>query len=154
MFVRPKSYGRRMSTMVRGNAAEAAVLRVLTKAGLHVLLPFGGGLPFDLAAVLPGGDILRVQVKSGRVRKGCVQFNSASTDHGRGQRHYRGLADLIAVHVPALDRVFMVPVDDCPTSRGQLRLAATRNNQRRRVRLAEDYSFEVWQAKVGPAEEP
>jgi hypothetical protein len=135
-----------MSTMVQGNAAEAAVVRALTEAGLHVLLPFGGGLPFDLATVLPTGKILRIQVKAGRVRRGCVHFNSASTDHGRGQRHYRGRADVIAVPVPDLDKVFMIPVDDCPTSRGQLRLEAARNNQRRRIRRAEDYSFEAWHA--------
>jgi hypothetical protein len=129
---------------MRGIAAEAAVLQALTEAGLHVLLPFGGGLPFDLAVVCPDGRILRLQVKSGRVREGCVEFKSSSTDHGQGQRHYRGRADLIAVYVAALRRTFMVPVDDCPSFRGYLRLEPARNNQRRRVRLAEDYSFEAW----------
>jgi hypothetical protein len=133
-----------MSTVVAGNAAEAAVLHALSAAGLSVLLPFGSGLPFDLASVLPNGQIVRIQVKAGRVRRGCVEFNSASTDHGQGQRHYRGRADLIAVSVPALGRIFMVPVADCPISRGCLRLEATRNNQQRRVRLAESYSFEAW----------
>jgi hypothetical protein len=50
----------------------------------------------------------------------------------------------MAVHVPALSKVFMVPVDDCPSFRGYLRLDETRNGQRRRIRLAEDYSFELW----------
>jgi hypothetical protein len=86
----------------------------------------------------------RVQVKSGRVRKGCVEFNSCSTDHGRGRQHYKGRADVIAVYVASLRRLFMVPVDDCPSFRGYLRLDAPRNNQRRRVRRAEDYSFEAW----------
>lgn len=139
-----------MSTIVQGNAAEAAVLQALTAAGFHVLVPFGGGLPFDLAAAVPGGDLLRIQVKAGRVRRGCVEFNSASTDHGRGQQDYRGRADVIAVYVPQLSQVFMLPVDDCPTSRGFLRIEAARNNQQRRVRRAEDYSFEGWAASVQP----
>jgi PD-(D/E)XK nuclease superfamily protein len=133
-----------MSTIVQGNAAEAAVLQLLTGAGVHVLVPFGDGLPFDLAGVLPDGSMLRLQVKSGRVRNGCVEFNSCSTDHGHGRQHYRGRADLIAVYVPSLARTFMVPVNDCPSFRGYLRLTSPRNNQRRRVRLAEDYSFESW----------
>jgi hypothetical protein len=135
-------------TILQGNTAEAAVLHALSAAGLHVLLPFGGGLPFDLAAVLPSGEIVRIQVKAGRVRHGCVEFNSASTDHGRGQLHYRGRADVIAVHVPELNQTFMVPVDDCPISRGFLRLEPTRNNQQRRVRRAEHYSLEAWVAST------
>ena len=133
-----------MSTILQGNAAEAAVLQAFAAAGFHVLVPFGGGLPFDLGVVRPNGEILRIQVKAGRVRRGCVEFNSASTDHGRGQQHYRGRADLIAVYEPNLDEVFVLPVDDCPTSRGFLRLQPTRNNQHRGVRRASDYSFQAW----------
>ena len=133
-----------VSTITRGNAAEGAVLRALTTAGMHVLIPFGDGLCFDLAVVAPDGRILRLQVKSGRVRKGCVEFNASGTDHGRGRLHYRGRADVVAVYEPSLDRVFIVPVDDCPSFKGYLRLDAPRNHQRRRVRLAEDYSLEAW----------
>lgn len=140
-----------MSTIAQGHAAEAAVLHALTVAGLHVLIPFGGGLAFDLVAVAPDGRMLRLQVKSGRVRHGCIEFNSSSTDHGRGQRHYRGRAEVIAVYVRSLGRVFMVPVDDCPSFRGYLRLDPPRNNQRRGVRLAEDYAFESWLESLGTA---
>ena len=140
-----------MSTIAKGNAAEGAVLRALTAADMHVLIPFGDGLSFDLAAVAPDGTILRLQVKSGRVRKGCVEFNASGTDHGRGRLHYRGRADVMAVYEPSLDRVFIVPVDDCPSFKGYLRLDAPRNHQRRRVRLAEDYSLEAWVESLGPA---
>jgi PD-(D/E)XK endonuclease len=133
-----------MNTIARGNAAEAAVLQAFVAAGVGVLIPFGNGLSFDLAAVMPAGDILRVQVKCGRVRNGGVEFNAYSTDHGRGQRHYRGRADLMAVYVAAMSRVFMVPVEDCPVSLGCLRLDAPRNNQRLGVRFAADYAFERW----------
>jgi hypothetical protein len=140
-----------VNTIARGNAAEGAVLRALVDAGVGVLLPFGSGLPFDLGAVMPGGAILRVQVKCGRVRKGCVEFKASSTDHGRGQRHYRGRADVLGVYVASLSRVFMVPVDDCPVYTGILRLDAPRNNQRRGVRFAEDYALERWlESHVSP----
>lgn len=140
-----------MSTIAQGNAAEAAVLQALTSAGLHVLLPFGGGLGFDLGAVGPDGQVIRVQVKSGRVRRRCVEFNCTSTDHGRGQLHYRGRADVIAVYVHALNDVFIVPVAECPSSKGYLRLGATLNNQRRRIRLAADYSLATWLGRLQPA---
>jgi hypothetical protein len=63
-----------VNTIARGNAAEAAVLQAFAAAGISVLIPFGSGLSFDLAVVMPGSAILRVQVKCGRVRNGCVEF--------------------------------------------------------------------------------
>jgi hypothetical protein len=138
-----------VGTITQGNAAEAAVLHALVDAGLGALVPFGGGLPFDLAAVRADGQIVRLQVKSGRVRSGCVLFNSCSTDHGRGRIDYRGRADLLAVHVSALSRVFVVPVEECPRYVGILRLTEPRNNQRQGIRFAEDYAFEDWADTVG-----
>ena len=134
-----------MNTIQRGNVAEAAVLHRLICADIGVLVPFGGGFSFDLGAVAPpDGRVVRIQVKSGRVRNGCIRFNTYSTDHGAGPQSYEGRADVIAVHVSQPDRVFMVPVDNCPLSEGYLRLDTPRNNQRRRVRLAADYTFEGW----------
>lgn len=58
---------------------------------------------------------------------------------------------MLAVHVAAMSRVFMVPVDDCPVYTGILRLDAPRNNQRRGVRFAEDYAFERWlETQISP----
>jgi hypothetical protein len=133
-----------VNTIARRDAAEAAVLQAFAGAGVSVLIPFGGGLSFDLGAVMPDGAVLRVQVKCGRVRNRCVVFNAASTDHGRGPLDYRGRADVLAVYVAALSRVLVVPVDDCPVYTGFLRLDPPRNNQRRGVRFADDYAFERW----------
>jgi hypothetical protein len=145
VFVRARSYRARVDTILRGNAGEAGVLYKLIAAGIHMLVPFGSGLAFDLGAIVPPyGRLLRIQVKSGRVRGGTVRFNAYSTDHGFGQRTYEGRADVIAVYVPELDDVFIVPVGDCPRSEGCLRLDATRNNQRRRIRFAADYSVARW----------
>ncbi|MEA2492348.1 MAG: hypothetical protein QOJ29_259 [Thermoleophilaceae bacterium] len=133
-----------MSTITRGNAAEAAVLFALARAGILAYLPFGEGSPFDLAALTPSGDLVRIQVKSGRVRNGCIEFNTCTTDHGHGRQPYHGRADVIAVHAREIDRVFIIPVDECALYRGYLRLDAPRNNQRLGVRMAEDYAFERW----------
>jgi hypothetical protein len=134
-----------MNTISRGNAAEAAALCAFAEAGLHVLVPFGDGLPFDLAVVMPDGETLvRVQVKSGRVRGSCVVFNACNTDHGSGRSAYTGKADVIMVHVAELRELFVVPVSDCPAYAGSLRLEEPRNNQRIGIRFAQDYSFRSW----------
>jgi hypothetical protein len=141
-----------MNTIYRGNAAEAAVVAALAAADIPVFLAFGEGLPFDLVAVTPPrGDLIRIQVKSGRKRKGCVEFNTCSTDHGTGPQPYTGRADVIAVHLPDPNRLFIVPVDGCPVSKGNLRVDMPRNNQRRRVRFAADYEFESWLHGLGDA---
>jgi hypothetical protein len=117
----------------------------LISADIPVLVPFGGGLAFDLGAVVPpDGQVMRIQVKSGRVRGDCVKFNSCSTDHGMGRQSYQGRADVIAVYVHESDTVFMVPVAECPSFGGLLRLRPPRNNQRRGVRFAADHSFAEW----------
>jgi PD-(D/E)XK endonuclease len=138
-----------METIQRGNAAEAAVLAALVAADIPVLVPFGDGLPFDLAAVIPpDGEIVRIQVKSGRIRSGCVLFNSCSTDHGKGRRPYRELADVIAVYVRELGTLYIVPVDDCPGYVGSLRLDPPLNNQRIGVRFAHDHTLEAWLSRL------
>ena len=133
-----------VSTIAKGNAAEAAVVHALETAGIVTLLPFGGGCPFDVAALLPDDRLLRIQVKCGRVRNRCVIFNTHATDHGRGRLHYRGRADLIGVYVAELDAIFIVDVHEIPVAAGRLRLEPTRNNQQLGVRYAEDYTFDRW----------
>ena len=142
-----------VQTIHRGNAAEAAVLAALAEADIPVLLPFGDGLSFDLAAVVPpDGKIVRIHVKSGRVRNGCVIFNTRSTDHGAGQRSYTGRADVIAVHVPDSHGLFVISVEECPLPQAALRLRDTRNNQRLRVRFAEDHTLEAWLSRLTSAQ--
>jgi hypothetical protein len=58
-----------------------------------------------------------------------VLFSTCSTDHGKGRQPYQGKADAIAVHVPDLSQVFMVPINYCPPYMGFLRLESPRNNR-------------------------
>jgi hypothetical protein len=118
----------------------------MTKLGLVVLLPFSQHLPYDLVVHLPDGRFVRVQCKTGRERGGCVLFNSASTDHGRGRIDYRGRADVLAVYCPTLDEVYVVPVDEAAGYVTSLRVRPSRNNQRRGVRAADDHTLERWAA--------
>jgi hypothetical protein len=127
-----------------GNAAEAAVLRALIDRGLHVLVPFGGGHPFDLVVHIPDGLFLRIQCKSARPRRGCMLFNARTTDHGRGRLPYVGLADMFGVYFPPKDSVYLVPVVAITGYVPTFRLQPTRNNQRKRVRYAADYEIERW----------
>jgi hypothetical protein len=136
--------GRDVETVTRGNAAEAAVLNALIGLGLPVLVPFGGGTPYDLVVQLPTRRFLRVQCKAGRLYRGCVMFNARTTDHGRGRLTYQGLADIFGVYFAPRQAVYLLPVDELSCYVARLRLDATRNNQRRGVRFAADYEISNW----------
>lgn len=131
-----------MSTVIKGNTTEAAVLKAFVARGFGVLIPFGGGQPFDLVVPLGPTDFLRVQCKTARLLGGCVVFNGRSTDHGRGRLSYDGLADVIAAYYPNNDTVYVVPVSSRFSPR--LRLEPPRNNQKQGVHMAVDYELGSW----------
>jgi hypothetical protein len=133
-----------MKTATRGNAGEAAILRALVEKGWEVLLPFGGGQPYDLAVHLTGSLFARVQCKTAWEERGCLLFNSLSTDHGHGAQPYVGRADVFGVYLPSRNAVYLVPIDGVAPSHGRLRLEPALNNQRKRIRMAEDFEIETW----------
>jgi hypothetical protein len=134
-----------MVTATRGNAAEARLLSEFVARGFDVLVPFGGGQPYDLAVDL-GTMTLKIQCKTAWLTAGgsCLTFNCRSTDHGRGRRPYDGLADLFGVFLPPRDSVYLVPLDSVGGFAGRLRLEPTKNNQKRGVRFAEDFEIDCW----------
>jgi hypothetical protein len=126
-----------------GQRTEAVILDELVKRGYRVLLPFGVNHRYDLVLDLDG-RFLRVQCKTGRVRRGCVQFNARSirsTTKRVHTRTYAGEIDLFAVYCPANGRVYAVPIDDATLSDCSLRLVPTRNGQAEGVRWAADYEL-------------
>jgi PD-(D/E)XK endonuclease len=133
-----------VQTITKGNAAEAAVLNALIERDLDVLVPFGGGHPYDLVVHLPFNLYLRVQCKAARPSGGCLEFNCRATDHGRGRVPYTGLADMFGVYFRPRRAVYLIPVAEVPVFFARLRIEPTRNNQRRRVRFATDYEIDRW----------
>jgi hypothetical protein len=96
--------------------------------------------------VLGRGDgLLRIQCKTGRLRRGAVRFRVCSSygHHSNSRaksRDYHGEVDGFAVYCPETATVYLVPIHDLPTRHdAMLRVDPPRNNQRRRIRLARDY---------------
>ncbi len=131
-----------MSTAIKGNATEAAVLGAFIQRGFDVLVLFGGGQPYDLVVDLGANSFLRVQCKTARPVDGCVVFNGRSTDHGRGRMTYDGLADVFGAYFSPTRTVYVVPV--APNFAPRLRLRPARNNQKRGIRLAADFEIDRW----------
>ena len=124
-----------------GQRTEAAILAQLVRRGYRVLLPFGVNHRYDLV-IDTGSRFLRVQCKTGRLRKGCVLFPTRSTRANRSgcfTRDYRGEIDLFAVYCEALDRLYAVPVEVVPDGECSLRVDKPANNQERSIRWARDF---------------
>lgn len=117
-----------MESVTRGNAAEGAILAAFVQRGYGVLVPFGGGQPYENAW------------SSG----GCLVFNARGTDHGNGCRSYRGLADVFGVYFPRTNGVYLVPISEIASAKGYLRVEPPRNNQKQGVRFASDFAIDKW----------
>jgi hypothetical protein len=103
-----------------GDRTTLAIIAGLNAAGFLVTVPFGENTRYDLV-IDDGTRLLRVQCKTGRLRKGAVAFNTCSSyaHHQNPQvikRSYEGEIDLFGVYCPETEDVYLVPIEDCPPS--------------------------------------
>lgn len=140
-----------MTTFDKGNLSLVKAIASFMEAGFLCSNPIGDGCVYDLV-VDDGSRLQRVQVKSGRVRRGTVEFQTKS-NNGRYQRgpcrNYRDKADLFAVYCPENGAVYVIPVREVGVSIGYLRLDPPRNNQKSGVRWAEDYRLKPLTSVAG-----
>lgn len=127
-----------------GDRTTLAVIAGLRSAGYDVLLPFGENTRYDLV-IDDGGQLARVQCKTGRLREGAVRFNTCSSyaHHANPRtlsRDYLGQVDYFGVHCRETGGVYLVPIEDLQTKRSAaLRVAPARNSQIRGIRPAAKY---------------
>ena len=132
-----------VETNGKGNFSESKVLAAYLEAGFIVSLPFGGGAPYDLI-VDTGKRILKVQVKTGRLRNGCILFPTQrfSGHTGKGRGYSAGEIDVFAVYCPDDEQIYVLPLGNYPSD-GRLRCSATRNNQQQKIRWARDFEMAI-----------
>ena len=135
-----------------GDRSMLAILTVLRELGCGLYLPFGENTRSDII-LERGGELARVQCKTGRLRGGAVRFAVCSTygHHPKPKvvrRDYRGDVDYFAVYCPETTAAYLIPIADLPLKRQAcLRVDPPRNNQRERVRFAADY--EIGRVAIG-----
>lgn len=111
------------NTKATGAVSEAIALARYVELGFNVSQPFGDNARYDLI-VDKDGELIRVQVKTGRSDGTCITFPCRSSSaHGGGpRRHYRGQADVFAVYCPETGQVYEVDVEQCGLTAQSLRL--------------------------------
>lgn len=119
------------------------MLAQLVESGHRAVVPFDVNQRYDL--VLDNeGELLKAQVKTGRLRGGVVEFSATSVQsntNGTRRKHYTGEDDRFVVYCPQNKVIYLIPAEDVPPTGMYLRLAAPRNNQTKRVRWARDYEL-------------
>lgn len=128
-----------------GEVGRWQIISVLARQRKHLLLPIGDHLRYDLV-IDEGGTFLRVQCKTGRLRKGAVHFATCSVDSRSQQgkclrRSYRGEVELFGVYCADNNKCYLVPVGKVGTNEGCLRIDPPRNGQKTRIIWAEDYEI-------------
>lgn len=104
-------------------------------------MPFGVNHRYDLVLDTDQG-FLRVQCKTGKLRKGCVIFSTRSVranQTGHYFRDYHGEIDMFAVYCEAINRLYAVPIEVAPLGTCSLRVSPTVNNQQQNIRWAADF---------------
>jgi hypothetical protein len=126
-----------------GLRTEGAILAELVSRGYHVLLPFGTNQRYDLVLDV-GGEFVRAQCKTGRLRDGVVVFATRSIRANMNQvlmRNYDGEVEIFLVHCRETNGIYAVPVDEAPEGYARLRVRPTRNGQADGIRWARDYEL-------------
>lgn len=114
-FLHPKEQGQR---------SEAAVLYEFVRRGLSVLEPFGDNERYDIV-VEEREKFDRVQVKTGRIENGRVQFETRSSGtltRKVMKESYKGDRDVLAVYSPDLEETYVVPESEAPETTMGLRI--------------------------------
>lgn len=133
----------------RGQRSEAAVISAFVRRGLTVLAPFGDNERYDVV-IEEAGTFYRVQVKTGRMENGRVQFETRSSGtltRRVDKQGYEGSVDVFAVYSPDLERTYVVPVSDAPRTSMGLRVRAPRKRSTR-INWAEDFAIDTWVENV------
>jgi PD-(D/E)XK nuclease superfamily protein len=128
-----------------GDRSTLAVMFGLRACGYELYVPFGENTRCDLIAD-DGSRLLKVQCKSGRLRRGAIIFKVCSSyahhrSPARPERDYHGQIDVFGVYCHDTNAVYIVPIEQVGTHQASLRVQAPRNGQRKGIRLAADYEI-------------
>jgi hypothetical protein len=128
-------------TKDKGDIGVACVMADLTKHNIQVALPVSEHLPFDLVAIHPRGDMIKLSVKyRGMSKSGSISVATRSIwndRHGTHQRrHDPGDYDAVAIYCPDSDSCYYLLATELSASGRTLRITTPRNNQMTGICLA------------------
>lgn len=132
-----------MQSHERGDATEAMVVAKLKARQIPVSIPFGDNQRYDAVIETPAAELLRVQIKTGRLQDGTIDFHGKSQHtnaSGNTYQKYDGDVDYFLVYTPTLDSLHAVGEHEFD-SRIQLRVDEPKQADAS-INWADEYEFD------------
>lgn len=132
-----------MDSHEKGDLTEAIVIAELKRQSIPVSLPFGDNERYDLVLETPDGGLFRVQVKTGWMDRGKIQFHAKSqhtNSQGNVYKAYDGDIDYFVVYCYELETLYLIREDEFG---GSISLRVDEPKiENRRINWARDFEFE------------
>ena len=132
-----------MESHERGDATEATVIAELKQRNIAVSLPFGDNERYDAVVATPYDRLLRVQIKTGWIRDGRIEFHGKSqhtNSTGNTYSTYEGDVDYFTVYVPESESMYLIGEWEFNTG---IRLRVSEPKQSHEtINWAEDFEFD------------
>ena len=127
-----------------GERSEAIIFAELVKRGHRVLIPYGTNHRYDMVIDI-GGRFLRAQCKTGRLRRGVIRFNTASSQANTLRAYQTPYnaeqIDLFLIYCPDTDRVYALDIGEAASFECGLRVDPAANGQTKGIRWAADHEL-------------
>lgn len=130
-----------------GNLNELKCISRFIELGYECSIPYGNGAKYDFIVDI-NGELLKIQCKScshprknGIIDENAIQFTTVSqtTNTQKTTRHIYTSQDIDYFATSYKDKIYVIPVDECSTSK-TLRFKPPQNNIQ--YNKAEDYEIE------------
>lgn len=108
-----------MESHRKGDLTEAIVLAELKRRGVATSFPFGDNERYDAVVEAPNGRLYKLQIKTGWLDDGVVNFHGRSShtnSEGNVYKQYDGDVDYFTVYCHELESLYLVPEDQVGAS--------------------------------------
>ena len=129
------------STKQIANESELRFASEFVRRGWFVFLPYGEDSPVDLL-IYKNGIFKRVQVKAAKPKNGTIACKLRSTNNWQNKKYSKSDVDFFALYDYENKNGYLVSLKAIEgMSEIKIRLNKSKNNQKRRIRLAKDYIY-------------
>lgn len=131
------------TTKDKGDITELTCILGLKRLGIHVSIPYGENVPYDIVADI-NGVLYRIQCKSSVYEAGSISFSCRTIHYNTKTRKSESYIGKIDFYMTCIgSKCYMIPIEDCKNSSSKrLRVQNPRNNQKKNVSYAEDYELQ------------
>ena len=136
-----------MNSKDKGNLGQALTLAEFIKYNIPVAIPFGDNNRYDLIADF-NGKLNRIQIKycnQQTENNSIICPCSSSTNHTTNKHYttYENDVDYICFYLPRWNKTMIIPIDVIGNRKEiYVRLDPPKNNQKSKITLVDDYSFD------------